>query len=144
MPCKKINFIEEDASIGFLKNKENIKTWIKEVIKNHQHIPVKINYIFCSDEYLLKINKEFLNHDYYTDIITFDNAEYEGEVESDIFVSIDRIKDNATTLNEPFLREFHRVLIHGVLHLLGYKDKSEADELAMRAKENECLALINL
>lgn len=144
MPCKKINFIEEDASISFLKKKEPLKTWIKDVIKNHQHIPVKINYIFCSDEYLLEINKQYLAHDYYTDIITFDNSEYEGEVEADIFVSIDRIKDNAKTLNETFEREFHRVLIHGVLHLLGFKDKTEEEEILMRENENKCLELIGL
>lgn len=144
MSSRKIKFNEEDASISFVKKKEHIKVWINDVVVAHNAKIIEINYIFCSDEYLLNVNKEYLQHDYYTDIITFDNSEYEGEIESDIFVSIDRIRDNAETLNEPFEREFHRVLIHGVLHLLGFKDKSEEDEKTMRAKEDECLALIGL
>jgi len=140
----KINFIVEDVDIRFFKNKEKIRSWIKEVLASHKAKPIEINYIFCSDEYLLKVNKEYLNHDYYTDIITFDNSEKAGEIESDIFVSIDRIRDNAIAHNETFDREFHRVLIHGILHLVGYKDKTEDDEAKMREKENQCLAIIDL
>jgi len=140
----KINFIVEDVDIRFFKNKGKVKIWIKEVLASHKAKPIEINYIFCSDEYLLKVNKEYLDHDYYTDIITFDNSEKEGEIESDIFVSVDRIKDNAITHNETFDREFHRVLIHGILHLVGYKDKTDDDDAKMREKENECLAIIDL
>jgi probable rRNA maturation factor len=140
----KINFIVEDVDIRFFKNKGKVKIWIKEVLASHKAKPIEINYIFCSDEYLLKVNKEYLDHDYYTDIITFDNSEKPGEIESDIFVSVDRIKDNAQAHNETFEREFHRVLIHGILHLVGYKDKTDEDEASMRIKENECLAILEL
>lgn len=138
----KINFIAEDVSLLFFKEKEKTRKWINDIIVSHGAKPVEINYIFCSDEYILKVNKEYLDHDYYTDIITFDNSEEEGKLESDIFISVDRIKDNANTLQEPFEKEFHRVLIHGILHLLGYDDKDEKEKNKMRLKENECLAIL--
>lgn len=144
MPSRRIKFIEEDVEIGFLKRKGDIKSWIERVILDHKAKPVEINYIFCSDEYLLKVNKEYLNHDYYTDIITFDNSELEGEIESDIFISLDRVKENAENLKEPFLKELHRVIIHGILHLLGYKDKTKKDQEVMRKKEDEYLLLYGL
>jgi rRNA maturation RNase YbeY len=96
----------------------------------------QLNYIFCSDEYLLTINQQYLNHDFYTDIITFDNSEEEGIVEGDIFVSLDRIRENANELNKPFEEELFRVLAHGVLHLVGYDDINDEQELEMREKED--------
>lgn len=97
-----------------------------------------ITFVFCSDEELLGVNKEFLNHDYYTDIITFDYSE--GSVISgDLFISIDRVKENALSFNVQITEELHRVAFHGVLHLLGYNDKTEAEVIIMRSKENHYL-----
>ena len=102
----------------------------------------EISYIFCSDEQLLEINKEFLNHDYYTDIITFDYSEADV-ISGDLFISIERIKDNAKTLKTSYQEELHRVIIHGVLHLLGYKDKTEVESENMRKLEDECLLILS-
>ena len=132
-----INFFSEDIVFS-LKRKTKIKNWIKNVINTEgQHLS-ELNFIFCSDEYLLTINKAYLNHDTYTDIITFDNSNEEGMLAGDIFISIDRISENAKTYNVSETDELHRVMIHGVLHLLGYKDKGKA-RLTMTAKENEHL-----
>jgi len=98
-----------------------------------------ITYIFCSDEYLLNMNRQFLEHDYYTDIITFPLSETEKEIEAEIYISIDRVKDNAEKFKTEFLDELHRVIFHGVLHLMGYKDKTIVDKETMRNKENEWL-----
>lgn len=133
-----ITFFNEDINYE-VEQSDLVKDWINTVIKKYNFELIEINYILCSDEYLHKINMEYLDHDTYTDIITFDNSEYENEIESDIFVSIDRIKENASTLNTTEKDEFHRVLIHGILHLLGFKDKSEEDAKNMRKLENEQL-----
>jgi rRNA maturation RNase YbeY len=95
----------------------------------------EINYIFCDDEYLLKVNQDYLDHDYYTDIITFDYVKGKT-ISGDIFVSLPRILDNASTLSQNFEEEFNRVLAHGILHLCGYKDKTEEEQTQMRAKED--------
>src|SRR5690606_29663466 len=105
------------------------------------HTLKELNFIYCSDDYLLKINKEYLNHDTYTDTVTFDNSEIKGEVLGDIFISIDRIRENAKTFKTTIKDELHRIMIHSTLHLLGYKDKSPKDKTVMTAKENEYLAL---
>ena len=102
---------------------------------------LQVTYIFCSDEYLLNMNRQFLEHDFYTDIITFPLSETENEIEAEIYISIDRVKDNAVKFKSDFSEELHRVIFHGVLHLMGYKDKSRADKETMRAKENEWLRL---
>lgn len=130
-----IRFFKEDTSFE-LSEKQRVKAWIKSIATQEGKQMGELSYIFCSDEYLLQVNREYLNHDYYTDIITFDNAEEEGVIEGDIFVSIDRVRDNATTLQVPFETELRRVLAHGVLHLCGYKDKTPTDEQLMRTKEN--------
>ena len=98
-----------------------------------------MNYVFCSDEYLLEINKQYLDHDYFTDIITFDNSEEDNQLEGDIYISVDRVRENAATFHTDFDTEMRRVLIHGLLHLAGYEDSSEALKTAMRAKEDEYL-----
>lgn len=100
-----------------------------------------LNIIFCSDEYLLDINKQYLDHDYYTDIITFQYDETDN-VSSDIFISLDRVAENASDLSVPFENEFYRIIIHGVLHLSGYKDKEEADKLIMTQKEDKYLSYL--
>jgi len=115
--------------------------WIKSISESEGYKIGDLNYIFCSDDYLLEINKQYLDHDYFTDIITFDNSEEEGKLEGDIYVSIDRVKDNAQNLNIDFETELRRVLIHGLLHLIGYEDSTEDLKNQMRAKEDECLLL---
>ena len=125
-----------------LKKRTILKQWIKTIVENNKKEVGEISYIFCSDEQLLEINKEFLNHDYYTDIITFDYSETDV-VSGDLFISIERIKDNANTLKTSYQEELHRVIIHGVLHLLGYKDKTEEESENMRKLEDECLLLLS-
>lgn len=124
-----------------LKNRTILKNWIKRTIERNNKQLGEISYIFCSDEQLLEINKEFLNHDYYTDIITFDYSEADI-VSGDLFISIDRIKDNAKTLDVSYQEELHRVIIHGILHLLGFKDKTDEESQNMRLLENECLSYL--
>ena len=124
-----------------LQSQTLIKKWISEVIKTYGKKLGKINYLFCSDEYVYDANVRFLNHDTYTDIITFDYVEG-NLVSGDIMISVDRVGENAKNLNVPFEQELHRVIIHGVLHLLGFKDKSESDAAIMREKENESLKLL--
>jgi rRNA maturation RNase YbeY len=118
-----------------LKDDESISKWLKDAISTEDKELGEINYIFCDDQYLLKKNQEYLQHDSFTDIITFDYTE-ENRLSADIFISIERVKENAITFAVPFETEFRRVIIHGVLHLMGYKDKSEEDAKTMRSKEN--------
>ena len=115
--------------------------WISSIISEHQFELSSLNYIFCDDEQLHKINLEHLGHDTYTDIIAFDYSNEASTLEGDIYISLDRIKDNAIQLDKSFDEELHRVLIHGVLHLLGYNDKTSAEKELMRKKENTCLSL---
>lgn len=100
-----------------------------------------LNYIFCTDDYLLAINQSHLNHNYYTDIITFDTSFGQDGISGDVYISIDRVKENAITLGEDFDRELHRVMIHGFLHLIGFRDKTKTDKTNMRKKEEACLSL---
>ena len=119
-----------------IKEKRKINSWIKLCIAEEGKKINTISFNLCSDEYILQLNNEALQHDYYTDIITFELNEKNEPIEGDIYISIDRVKDNAKTLNIPFITELQRVLIHGVLHLCGYKDKSTKEEKQMREKEN--------
>lgn len=112
-----------------------LKLWIENIILSENKKLGEINYIFCDDEYILKVNQDYLQHDYYTDIITFDYVKGKN-ISGDIFISITRVKDNATTLSKDFESEFRRVLAHGILHLCGYKDKTEENIKEMRAKED--------
>ena len=118
-----------------LENEAQYEDWISRIIESEGFDEGEINYIFCDDEYLLRVNKDFLNHDYYTDIITFDYVKGKT-ISGDIFVSLPRILDNASTLSQNFESEFNRVLAHGILHLCGYKDKTEEEKSQMRAKED--------
>ena len=110
-------------------------SWLEDVIKTENKKLGEINYILCDDEYLLKVNQDFLDHDYYTDIITLDYVKVKT-ISGDIFVSLPRISDNAKNLVKDFNSEFHRVLAHGILHLMGYKDKTEEEITVMRQKED--------
>ncbi|PIZ06710.1 MAG: rRNA maturation RNase YbeY [Flavobacteriales bacterium CG_4_10_14_0_8_um_filter_32_5] len=136
-----IIFHQEDISFR-LKNIKKIKSWIEKSIALERGIVGDLNYIFCSDTYLHKINLEYLKHDTLTDIITFDYSE-KKQISGDIFISIDRIKENAPKFNQSTDIELNRVLIHGVLHLLGYKDKTPKEKETMRAKEDFYLTLLS-
>lgn len=121
-----------------LKNNTKIKAWIKSIIAAEKKICGDINFVFTSDEELIKINRQFLNHDTYTDIITFDYCDGKT-INSDIMISIDRVEENASKLGITFQNELKRVMIHGILHLCGYKDKSKSDKEMMRKKEDAAL-----
>ena len=134
----KISFFSEGVSFT-LKQKNDIRDWIKKTILTEGKKPGYLSFIFCDDEYLLQINQQYLNHDTFTDIITFDNSEEEELIEGDIFISLDRIKENAVNFDTSEKDELHRVIIHGVLHLLGYKDKTKAAKEQMSSKEDHYL-----
>ncbi|MDP3681981.1 MAG: rRNA maturation RNase YbeY [Flavobacterium sp.] len=126
-----------------LDNEVAIEAWLGNVIVSEKKKEGEINYIFCDDEYLHKINVEYLDHDTLTDIISFDYS-MGNELHGDIFVSIERVKDNAADFNVSFEEELKRVLVHGILHYCGYKDKGEAEELLMRSKEDEKIAMFHV
>lgn len=131
-----ISFFTEDVDYT-LKDKLKIKRWIQQTVASESKKTGDINIIFCSDEYLLEVNKQYLNHDYYTDIITFNyNTD---KINGDLFISLDRVADNANQNNVPRETELLRVIIHGVLHLLGYNDKTAKEEKEIRAKEDSCI-----
>ena len=127
-----INYFNEDLEFK-LASKLKLKSWVKSSIEEEGNKLGIINYIFCTDDYLLKVNQDYLNHDYYTDIITFDTSDKKGIISSDIFISIDRVLENS--LDSDFNIELRRVMIHGVLHLCGYDDHSDSDIKIMREKE---------
>lgn len=135
-----INFHSEE--IDFELNEFMLKTtWLKKIIEQENKLLLLLNFIFCSDNYLHKINVEYLQHDTYTDIITFPLSEFPN-IEGDIFISIDRVKENASKFKVSFEHELNRVLSHGILHLCGYGDKTTEEAKIMRKKENEALALL--
>jgi len=136
-----ICFHQEDIDFQ-LQDEENIKNWIIEVCKQEGGELGEINYIFCSDEYLHRLNMEYLEHDTLTDIITFPYESF-PILRGDLFISIERIQDNAVSLNLSFEEELRRVMVHGILHLTGYLDETDEDEAKMRAKEDEYLAYWN-
>jgi len=125
-----------------LKNQKKLVKWISDVISSEGFQVGEINYIFCNDSYLNKINQEFLNHDTFTDIISFDYT-LGKEVGGDIFISIERVLENAEKFNEVFENELYRVMIHGVLHFMGYKDKTKKEKTLMRTKEDEKIFTLN-
>lgn len=135
-----INFFSEEVPFS-LKEKRKRKIWLKQIAETENHKISELNYVFCSDEYLLGINIEYLNHDTYTDIITFDNSEEEGIIEGDIFISIERVKENSVSLKVTEEKELSRVISHGLYHLLGYKDKSKSEASLMRSKEEFAINL---
>lgn len=139
MSYSKISFFSEDISFT-LKDKTKVRNWIQSAIRAEGYSTGTLNFIFCSDSYLLTINQQYLNHDTYTDIITFDTSEEENKIEGDIFISIERVRENAKQFNTQTADELHRVIIHGVLHLLGYKDKSKKDKDLMTQKEDQYLS----
>jgi probable rRNA maturation factor len=135
-----INFFFPDKKIT-LKERIRLKSFIDKLFKKEGFNLGFLTYVFCSDEYLLNLNKEFLQHDYYTDIITFDLSESKKQKDGEIYISIDRVKDNAQNLESSFNNELHRVMFHGALHLCGYKDKAKNDIKEMRTAEDRYLKL---
>ncbi len=135
-----IEFLVEDVAFE-LSDAQELTSWIERVAEVHEYKIVQLTYIFCSDEYLHKVNVEYLDHDTYTDVITFDNADDADIIEGDIFISVERVRENAVPHGVSFRDELHRVMIHGVLHLLGYADKDLLSQTAMRKKEDDCLLL---
>ena len=129
---------------GFeLTNEYSIVLWLSNVIASEAKKEGDINYIFCDDEYLVEINQQYLKHDTLTDIISFDYS-VGNELHGDIFISVERVKENASDFNVSFEEELMRVMVHGILHYCGYKDKSESDEIMMREKENEKIKLFHV
>ena len=134
-----VYFHNEGVSLIF-KNKKAVSSWLSSVIKSFKKDVGTLNFIFCTDEYLLTIKKSYLSHNHYTDIITFDYCE-ENKVSGDLFISIERVKEYSLKNNIEFNNEIHRVIVHGVLHLCGLNDKTEREKEKMRAQENKFLAL---
>lgn len=126
-----------------LSNEDQIATWISKVILSENKKEGEINYIFCDDDYLLNLNEQYLDHDTLTDIISFDYS-VGNEIHGDIFISTERVLENAADFNVSFQEELQRVLVHGVLHYCGYKDKSEDDERLMRNKEDEKIKMFHV
>ena len=135
-----INFFTEDIKFD-LSQKQKRKTWLKQIAQSEDFKVGDLNYIFCSDEYLYQINVDYLNHHTYTDIITFDNSEEEKVIEGDIFISVDRVRENAHKHNQEESAELSRVISHGLFHLMGYKDKDKSDAELMREKEGSAIEL---
>ena len=138
----KISFFYEETNFT-LPNANKIKAWLKTVITEEGFELDAINYIFCSDEYLHTLNLQYLDHDTFTDIITFDYTQ-ENCLEGDIYISVDRVKDNAIQLTIPFHEEINRVMAHGLLHMMGFRDKSSTEKKQMRSKEDSCLSLLTI
>lgn len=135
---QKVNFHDLDIKSP-LKERGRLKLAIEKLFVREKRVLDNISYIFCSDEHLLEMNRQFLKHDFYTDVITFDLSFSANEIVGEVYVSVDRIKDNAKSIGVSFKEELHRVIFHGALHLCGYKDKSPVDAKIMRAKEDKYL-----
>lgn len=135
-----INFFTEGISFK-VSNPRKTATWIKAAVAKEKKRLHQLNYIFCSDEYLLKVNQQYLNHQSLTDIITFDNSENSEFLEGDIFISIERVRENAGKFKVDFDNELRRVIVHGALHLMGYTDKTKKAKKEMRKKEDAYLSL---
>ncbi len=138
----KISFFYEETNFT-LPNANKIKAWLKTIIAEEHFALDTINYIFCSDEYLHTLNVQYLDHDTLTDIITFDYTQ-DKLLEGDIYISVDRVNDNAVQLNVAFDEEINRVMAHGLLHMMGFKDKSSTEKKQMRSKEDSCLSLLTI
>lgn len=138
-----IHFFNENISFN-LKHKILLRKWLKSTIEAEGYKLKELNFVFCSDKYLLSINQEYLKHDTFTDIITFDNSNKNHNIVGDIFISIDRVRENALTFEVSEQDELHRVMVHGILHLLGYPDKGKAAKALMTDRENYYLAKLTV
>lgn len=137
-----IIYQSEDLPFPKIKRRQ-VSTWIKAVAEGHNKKVGDISYIFCSDEKILEVNRQYLEHDYFTDIITFDYSEG-NYISGDMFISLDTVKSNSEQFNTDYIEELHRVIIHGILHLCGFGDKTPEEEANMRSKEEEALNEIQL
>lgn len=135
-----IQFFNEDIDFPDIDKRE-MKAWVKKVIESYSKQMGNLSYIFTSDANILKINNEYLQHDYYTDVITFDYTE-EDKISGDIFVSLETVKSNSIKFNQDYKKELNRVIIHGVLHLIGFKDKTETEATEMRKREELSLSIL--
>lgn len=135
----KVCFFFDQVKVS-LPNRSELKKFIDQIFKKEGAVLGNLNYVFCSDKKLLEINQQFLKHDYFTDIITFDLSTTPGEISGEIYISIDRVRDNALNHDESFQSELHRVIFHGALHLCGYEDKTKAQILKMRDREDHYLS----
>lgn len=135
-----INFFSENKTFE-VDHKDKLRLLLKEVCKQENAHLSFVNCVFCSDEYLLQINKKHLKHNFLTDIITFDFSEKKDQIEGDLYISVDRVKENAKKYGDTFKIETIRVVLHGLLHLIGYKDKSEKEKKRMRVLENKYVSL---
>ena len=122
-----------------LQDRTKLKKFIEAIFRKEKSQLCSLNYIFCNDKYLLEINRQYLKHDYYTDIITFELSQNKMPIEGEVYISIDRVKDNARLLHQPFYMELHRVIFHGTLHLCGYRDMNKKQSKEMREMETKCL-----
>ena len=123
----------------YLKNRTKLKRFLLDLFRKERVEIGSLSYVFCSDDYLLKINQTFLHHNFYTDILTFNLSRPKGPIEGEIYISIDRVKENSQHLKQAYYNELHRVIFHGALHLCGYKDKSPKEISSMRKKEDDLL-----
>lgn len=137
--CMSISFSQADSKVT-LANRVALKSFIEKRVKKEGFSIETLTYVFCSDKYLLKMNKDFLSHNYYTDIISFDLSETPGNLIGEVYISVDRVKDNAKTHGTSLKEELHRVIFHGALHFCGYKDKKPTDTKKMRQMEDRWLA----
>ena len=135
LPRVQFHFLEKAS----FTNRTLAKEVVKDLFKKEKKRLAQLTYIFCSDDYLLQINKQYLQHNYYTDIITFDLSEDNNQVTGEVYISLDRVKDNAHTYNVSFQKELLRVIFHGALHLCGYRDKNEKEQTLMRKAEDKYL-----
>ena len=135
IPTIQFNFLEPVS----LKDRTRLRQFLVSLFKKEGKKLGDLQYIFCSDDYLLDINRQYLNHDYYTDIITFDLSEKGHPINAEIYISVDRVRENAANYNSSFRKELHRVMFHGILHLCGYKDKKPKDAKIMRQMEDKWL-----
>ena len=138
-----ISFFTHEVSVNLTKRRV-LKHFIEQIFKDEGYELSALTYVFCSDEYLLSINKQFLNHNTYTDIITFPLSEKDNAIIGEVYISIDRVVENAGKYNTTVLRELHRVIFHGALHLCGFKDKSSDEAATMRSKEEFYLREYNI
>ncbi len=135
----KVHFFSHDTPTR-LKNTTRLKVFIESIFKKEMQKLESINYIFCSDRFILEINKKYLNHDFYTDIITFNLSTNNKAISAEVYISVDRVRENAQQLQTTFNDELHRVIFHGALHLCGFEDKSKAQKQIMRNRENHYLS----
>jgi len=135
-----VNFFTEDIAFK-VPHPRKTSAWIKKIVEKEKAAIASVNFIFCSDQYLLSLNVKHLNHKTFTDIITFDYSTSRKRIEGDIFISIERVRENSDKFKKTFDEELHRVLIHGILHLLGYDDKTPKAKASIRKKEDVCLSL---